>query len=363
MNKKINILKKLDSIFGPFASILLKALFRPRTKASESPSSFLFIRPGGIGDAVLLMPVITEIKKAYPKARIDLLCEKRNHEIFELCKEIDSLFLYDSYKGLIAALKGSYDIVIDSEQWYRLSAIVAYLTRAPIRIGFATNIRKKLFTNPTCYKEDEYEIYNFLRLIDNLVPEPTFKEDRAFISIPDKISKRIEGHLKVAAKKKLVAIFPGGSAPEKRWPAKRFRELTERLTDAGYIIAAIGSKADRTIGDAVTSGLSNSINLCGYLSLPETAALLDRAALLITGDSGIMHIAFAVGTGTLSLFGPGNENKWAPRGDIHHSLSGKIDCRPCTKFGNIPPCRSNIECMLLIDPTKVLNKAIEILER
>lgn len=363
MDKKINVLKKLDSIIGPFAITFARTLFRPRIKSCQVPSSFLFIRPGGIGDAVLLIPAIKEIKKAYPKAKIDILCEKRNHEIFQLCSEIDSVFLYDSARDLTKVLRGRYDIVIDSEQWYRLSAIVAYLTRAPVRIGFATNDRKKLFSKPTRYKEDDYEIYSFFRLLSSLAPDPAFKEERPFIPIPIELSNRIEPHIEKAAGKTLVAIFPGGSVPEKRWPTKRFRELAEKLTHTGYAIAAVGGKADHQLGDEITSGISSAINLCGSLSLPETAALLNRAALLITGDSGIMHIAFGVGTATLSLFGPGNESKWAPRGKIHQALNSNIDCRPCTKFGNIPRCRRNIECMLLIDPTEVLKKAIKLLER
>lgn len=363
MNLKINILKKIDSIIGPLAIETARLLLRPRVRDFEVPSSFLLIRPGGIGDAVLLIPAIKEIKRAYPKARIDLLCEKRNHEIFELCTEINSIFLYDSLAGLTSAFRGRYDVVIDSEQWYRLSAVVAYLTRAPIRIGFATNNRKKLFNNPTIYKEDEHEIDSFFRLAAALIPEPTFDEGTPFISIPDEISKRIESPLKAVLEKRLVAIFPGGSVPEKRWPAERFRKVAERLTGEGYTIAAIGGKADSNLGDEITKGLDSAVNLCGSFSLVETAALLKRAVLLITGDSGILHIALGVGTGTLSLFGPGNEIKWAPRGDIHLTLSSDLACRPCTKFGNIPPCSHNTECMLLIDSTKVFKKAIELLER
>ena len=363
MNKKIYILKKLDSIVGPLAITFVKALFRPRIKAREAPSSFLFIRPGGIGDAVLLIPAIKELKSAFPKARIDLLCEKRNHEIFELCAEIDSIFLYDSLVGLMAILRRRYDVVLDSEQWYRLSAVIAYLTRSPMRIGFSTNERRKLFSDTVSYKEDEHEICSFLRLISPLVPDPAFKNESAFISIPAKISKRVEDHIKAVSEKRLVAILPGGSVPEKRWPVDRFRTVAERLTDAGYAIAAVGGKSDFHLGNEITNGLHSAVNLCGSLSLLETAALLKRAALLITSDSGMMHIAFGIGTGTLSLFGPGNEIKWAPGGDIHLVLSSDLDCRPCTRFGNIPPCRHNIECMLLLEPTKVFKKAIELLER
>lgn len=363
MTKKINILKKLDSIIGPFAITFAKTIFRPRIKASEAPSSFLFIRPGGIGDAVLLMPALKELKRAYPKAKIDLLCEKRNHEIFELCTEIDSIFLYDNLAGLTATFRGKYDVVIDSEQWYRLSAVVAYLTRAPMRIGFSTNDRGELFSDPISYKEDEHEIYSFFRLISPLVPNHAFNEETAFISIPDELSRRVDCALRPLAEKRIVALFPGGSVPEKRWPLERFRELAERLTEAGYAIAVVGGKCDFDLGNKITEGLNSAVNLCGSFSLVETAALLKRAALLITGDSGILHIAFGVGTGTLSLFGPGNEIKWAPGGDIHLSLSSDLDCRPCTKFGTIPPCSRNIECMLLIDSTKVFKKAIELLER
>jgi len=91
--------------------------------------------PAGIGDAVLLIPAIEAVRMKFPDARIDILCEKRNADIFILTKMVNKVYLYDRGLELFKCLRNNYDVVIDTEQWHRLSAIVARMTGTPIRIG------------------------------------------------------------------------------------------------------------------------------------------------------------------------------------------------------------------------------------
>jgi ADP-heptose:LPS heptosyltransferase len=153
---KIELLKTFDKITGKILVSLLSFLTKKKRRSPEIVKNILFIRPGGIGDAVLLLPSIKILRKHYRDARIDILCEKRNAEIFRLCQGINALYLYDKGLGLLQCLQVSYDIVIDTEQWHRLSAVVAYLTKAPVRIGFDTNERGKMFTHKIPYSHDNY---------------------------------------------------------------------------------------------------------------------------------------------------------------------------------------------------------------
>ena len=362
MNKKISFLKKIDSIIGPASVRIVKAFFKPKKRIPDRIDSILIIRPGGIGDAVLLIPSIKMLKVAFPDAFITVLCEKRNFEIFNLSKEVDKILLYDKPLALYSAIAGSYDMVIDTEQWYRLSAIIAYLTRAPLRIGFATNERKLLLSKGITYSQDRYEMESFFDLVDSYTERKRLKEE-TFLSIKDSDAKKAETILESFSGKKVVVLFSGGSIPEKRWSVQKFHHLCRLLAMEGYGLVLIGGNADADDCFELATGIEGITNLCGKLPLSESAAILNQASLLISGDSGIMHIAFALGTATLSLFGPGNEKKWAPRGSSHIVIRRNLDCSPCSRFGDTPRCEKNVECMNLIEVEEVYKRAVEMLER
>ncbi len=357
---KVDLLKTADRAVGPFVIRLLK---KPVGFQLLSPKSILIIRPGGIGDAVLLIPAIRAIKKKYPDAQIDVLAEKRNCGVFSLCPEIRDVYLYDRPKELWTAVRNGYDVVIDTEQWHRLSAVVARLTKAPVSIGYSTNERRKLFTHQIPYSHDDYEAESFLHLIEPVVGKVDFESDRPFLSVPQELTDKARSCLAQLAGRKIIAVFPGGSVPERRWGAERFRKVAMELAGKGYGIVVIGGKEDVADGAVILEGIPGTIDLCGRLSLSETAEVLKEAELLITGDSGIMHTGYGLGVRTLALFGPGIERKWAPRGSNCSIINKHLDCSPCTKFGYTPQCRKNAECMTLISVEEVYGKAIELLKK
>ena len=362
MTNKIKLLKRLDNLLGPIAVPIVKLLFSPRQTVSTVPESILIIRPGGIGDAVLLIPAIQSINETFPQARIDILAEKRNSEVFSLCPAINKLFLYDKPKELLQAIRGRYDAVIDTEQWYRLSAVITYLTGAPLRIGFSTNKRSDLFNNKVSYSQDDHEIESFLHLASQLTKKEAYKTKIPFISLHPAATDYAKSLLKHFSGSKIVALFPGGSTEEKRWQVEKFYELSCKLTKEGYAVVVIGSRDDFSSGEIITNGIPESLNLCGKLSLIESAAVLKEASLLITGDSGIMHLAFGLGSKTVSLFGPGNYGKWAPIGNNHRMVSKDVDCSPCSRFGHTPGCRKGRKCMKLITVDEVFQQAMQLIK-
>ena len=130
MLSKITILKTADSLLGGLAVFASGLFLNPKKTLPDKISNILVIRPGGIGDAVLLIPSLKVLKKQFPDAEIDILAEKRNAGIFRGNKLVNSLYLYDEFKpnGLFAVLKNNYDVVIDTEQWHKLTSVIAYLT-------------------------------------------------------------------------------------------------------------------------------------------------------------------------------------------------------------------------------------------
>lgn len=338
----VRLLKTVDRVVGRIAARL--ASFVPLSMRKEgSVASFLLVRPGGIGDAVLLAPAIIALKQEFPQASITVLAERRNAGAFVLCPQVDRVLRYDIPGQLIEAMRGRYDLVIDTEQWHRLSAVVARLCRPKLLIGFATNERRRLFTHSVFYSHEDYEANSFFHLLAPLgIAMSTVRFP--FLTVPAAAMWGADALLAHLAGKPFVVIFPGASIVEKRWGAERFRQVATAVNRVGYQAVVVGGKDDREQGEVIVSG-GAGLNLAGRTSLAETAAVLARSMLLVSGDSGVLHLAVGLGVRSVSLFGPGIVEKWAPRGEGHIVLNRCLECSPCTEFGTTPPCPYGARCM------------------
>jgi ADP-heptose:LPS heptosyltransferase len=346
----IRLLKKIDQVFGKVSSLYLPSPLKLQFERAVL-DSFLFIRPGGIGDAVHLIPAILSLKNAFPHATIDILAERRNAAVFRLCPEVDQVLLYDCPRDFLSIFRRKYDVIIDTEQWHRLSAVVARLIRSDCKIGFATNERGRMFTHGVGYSQDDYEVESFSHLLTPL--GVAFDLSQPFLQVPLPDRKRAE-KLLAPVTVPFVTLFPGASIPERRWGAKKFGELANRLRGIGMEVVVIGGGEDRAQGEKIVAG--GGLNLAGQTSLTETAAVLQRSALLVSGDSGVLHLAVGLDVPTVSLFGPGIAEKWAPRGDIHRVIDHHLACSPCTRFGTTPPCPIQARCLADIGVDEVLGK-------
>jgi ADP-heptose:LPS heptosyltransferase len=331
--------------------------------SSPSPvSSILLIRPGGIGDAILLLPAIRAIKVAYPRAAIDVLAEKRNGQGFAFSPHIRQIFQYDRGADLWRALRGRYDVVIDTEQWHRLSAIVARSIRSGRKIGFATNERKKLFTHAVPYTHDTYEAHSFFGLLTPLGIKPPAEIKVPFLDIPLSARERAGELLANFRDQPFAVLFPGASIPERRWGWEKFQAVAATLAREGIHSVVVGGREDATDGTRIVTGV-NGLNLAGRTSLVETAAVIAQSAVLVSGDSGVLHLGVGLGIWTVSLFGPGIAKKWAPRGQDHIVLNRHLECSPCTRFGYTPPCAIGARCLQEIPVEDVTTAVLTLLRR
>lgn len=353
---RIALLKFADLKLGAF---LTRVLPKPRSLAWDG-SRFdvvLLIRPGGIGDAIHLIPSIKILQELSPGVEIDILAERRNAGAFALCPGLRRVFLYDRPGQLLRVLRNRYDVVVDTEQWHRLSAVVARMVRSRVKIGYATNERARLFTHAIPYSHDDYEVESFLHLLKPLDVPAVTPPGAPWLQIPIEAQASAGELLGNVAMKPFVAIFPGASIVEKRWPLEYLRQVVEWCLERGVSVVVVGGSEDRGAGDALVSD-ERVINLAGRTSLAETAAIISRALVLVSGDSGVLHIAAGIGCATVALFGPGSPAKWAPRGFRHVVLSRHLPCSPCTRFGYTPPCPIDGRCMKEIAPGDVA-RAVE----
>ncbi|HVY54600.1 MAG TPA: glycosyltransferase family 9 protein [Thermodesulfobacteriota bacterium] len=370
MSWKIEGLKRLDAVLGSISCSASRLIVSPRKEGQKESRRILVIRPGGIGDAVLLHPALAALRNHYGDYMIDMLAEKRNSGIFAGCPYIDNLLLYDRNPRdvLLGVIRGGYDIVIDTEQWHRMTSALAYLTRAPERVGFATNERAELYSRRVSYSHDDYEAVSFLNLVSALTgDEYRFDETKPFLPVTADsdggIGKAVSNFR--AGKKAVFGVFTGATVPERRWGADRFAELAAELSGEGMGIVLVGGAQDTGDASAFSRLQENGslLNLVGKTSLRETASLISELDLFISGDTGLMHIAYGVGTPTVSLFGAGIQKKWAPRGDKNIVINRNEPCSPCTRFGYTPRCPYGVRCLTKISVEEVRDSVFELLRR
>lgn len=340
---RVSLIKKVDSILG---NTLASLLPRPPQVSKNLIESVLFIRPGGIGDALLLAPAIKTFRRHYPDALISVLAEKRNAGAFALIPSVDKLYTYDSFKGVFDISKSRYDLIIDTEQWHRLSAVFARILPSSLKIGFNTNNRSRLFTDRSNYSQGDYEAQSFLNLLIPLGIFEYFDPESSFLDLPEIASMQASEIL--MSKSPYVTIFPGASIRERHWGCAKFNNLARLLSNKGILPVIIGGVDEKLFGEAIVDGTCG-LNFAGKTSLQVTAALISKSELLVSSDSGVLHIGAGLGKKTVSLFGSGIAEKWAPRGNRHKVVNRNIPCSPCTLFGTTPRCNIGVKCLNDID--------------
>lgn len=357
MSFKSSLLKLADAFAGPVACGLLSRTQKTaeHRHADQVEGPVLVIRPGGIGDGIMLIPTLHALRKALPGRPIDILCEARNQEIFKLALPECKTMAYD--KTPLAALRmlrhEGYECVIDTEQFHNFSGVMAALTRAPLRIGFKINThRRGLYTHSVSYDLDGREDVQFGRLLSAALGREVSLPPR-FGIIDAAALPEFPEHLLPSGK--FIALHAGGSIPCKRAPVKELANAcyaVESKLDLKTVI--IGSPADCGYAAELASEIGNGvINRCGRLSLAQTAALCSKATVLLGPDSGIAHLAVAVGTPAIVLFGPSDPAKWGPPEGYGETIQVQLPCSPCSIFGYTKPCL-NYECMTNIKSQPII---------
>lgn len=353
------LLKRADALLGRTAVRLLPAaVSRPLPAAIET---ILIIRPGGIGDGALLAPLVAVLRERFPAATITVLAERRNAGVFRLVPGVTRLLTYDRPVDLAELFRCTYDLLFDTEQWHRLSAVVARLTGAAFSVGFATNERSRLFTQSVSYSHNQYEAQSFLDLLQPLGIQAAFTPGQTFLSVPAEAATELE-HLDAdLSGNDIVSIFPGASIRERLWGTDRFSALAALFRGAGYLPVVVGGGGERPAGEEIAA--AGGVNLAGRTSLAGTACLINRSSLLVSGDSGILHVGVGLGVPTVSLFGPGIAAKWGPRGALDVVVAKGLSCSPCTRFGYTPACPDRVRCLSEISVDDVFGAAIALLNK
>lgn len=373
---KLRLLKRLDGLMGshlcrhmpPSAARngYSKSPWKLQPIPADRMRRILVIRPGGIGDAVLLFPMLAALRDHFAQAAIDVLAERRNADVFRINRLVSSVYSYDhqplaTYRRLRAA---GYQLVIDSEQYHCFSALLANRLEPDYICGFDTAGRGRMQTHRVRYCEQVYEALTFLDLAAAVTERQlTFDPEAPFLEVDQRWLDWADKTLGGPAAQATVVIAPTTSAPQRFWPPLRYASVARRLVDRGLRVVLLGGKDARGAADVIAARLPRgaALNLTGQTSLCQAAGIIKRARLYISADTGTLHIAYGAGTPTVHLFGSGIQCKWAPPGSKYRMINKGLPCSPCTRYGYTPPCPYHAACMDAITVDDVLGVIEEVL--
>jgi heptosyltransferase-2 len=330
-----------------------------------------------IGDAVLTLPAIREVRKAFPDAYIALLVKPLAADIFKGNPDINEIIVYeDRFNSFIGRIKlarllraRGFDAAILLQNAFD-AALITWLAGIPERVGYKRDFRGMLLTKPVPVRMEihgQHQVFYYLDLlIESLNIKPGDVKPQMYLE-DDEIREAVtllNSSLNLTSETPLIGINPGatyGSA--KRWMPERFAEVIERaIRELDCRVVLFGSGSETEIAKDITSQTlfpeSTFLNLAGKTSLRRLAALISECDAFITNDSGPMHIASALRVPVVAIFGSTDSNATGPFGEGHKVVSASIECSPCLKR-ECP--EEHLRCMTDISTNDVFSALKEIL--
>ena len=331
-------------------------------------TSSLVIQTSFIGDTVLTTPLIAELARRGP---VDVVTTPASAGLLTNHPGIRAVVPYDKRKSdrgvrgflrLAGRLRAfSYEAAYMAQGSMR-SAALAVAAGVSRRVGFSTSAGRWLYSDRVEYRDDLHHAARLLRLARPDPSRETEVRPRLYPGIPERgaVDRFLALHGALDPDRPLIALAPGSVWETKRWPF--YADLARALAPRAHIVV-IGSREDADAAAGVCAAAETSLNAAGVLSLLGSAELIRRCQLLITNDSAPQHLASAVDTATLTIFGPTVPNfGFGPL--ARRSATMGIDslaCRPCDRHGPRRCPLGHWRCMRDLTPRDVASRALDIL--
>ena len=364
----------LDRYLGiPLCAAL--RLFSKPAPARPTPKKILFIQLSALGDTILAIPTIRAIRHAFPDAELTILASPTNLNYLAACPYVDRhiRFQKPGHRLISMLRRERFDWAIDLEHWPRLSALLAYATGAPMRIGFSTKgqYRHLLFTETVQHIQGRHEVRNFLSLarqLDCLTQELGLEvwwtdKERAWVH-------EVLAGEGISLEKPLVVLHPEAGRrgePRRRWPQGRYVALANALVARyGAQIVLTGAPDEVAVSEEIADRTKHrAVVLAGRTDVNQLAALFADATLVVSGNCGPMHLAAATGTPVIGLHGPTNFVQWGPWSSDASIVRARVPCSPCLNLGFEYGCQSlhdgTSPCMHIIGVAAVLRECERLL--
>lgn len=353
------VMKLLDRYIG---CPLLFFLGKLRVKASyptinESPR-IMVLKTAAIGDTILMDAVIKEIKSQYPRSEITFVCSKSNLAMVKMLKGIDRVFLFRMNNPLSSLQQvrslGMFDFVLDFAPWARINGLISWIVLAKFKVGFRRRnmYRHYIYDVAVEHRDDLHEIDNYRNILK-----------AARISVHGFIPQLIVNAEmpKIFSKYVVFHMFPGGSSVHLRsWSSNNWIELGRRIgSKYGCKIVFTGGIEDAENATAIAKKVqgegTDAVSIAAKYPLKDIPTILANADLVISVNTGIMHMSAAVNVPLIALHGATSDKRWGPLSDRAVVIKSGEPCQPCISLGFESKCQRPV-CMEHITVDRVWEK-------
>ncbi len=335
-----------------------------------------------VGDAVMTVPALRELRRVLPDAHITLATRSWAEGLFSDADFIDDLLIYDrgarDFRAVLrqtrAWRKARFDLAVLFQNAFE-AALIASAARVPLRTGYATDGRRALLTHSIpipLWKSERHEIFYYLNIIAELETHLDGTSD-ILDRAPDckltvsefrqkEAGEILRAHGVTINSHPLIALCPGSTnSRAKRWPSQRYAALADSFSvEMGANVLLIGSLDELNVSNEVAAQMRHKpIMLTGQTKLAEAVAILSIADLLVTNDTGPAHIAAALNCPTLVIFGPTNPATTRPFSKSAEVICKPPECAPCM----LRDCPIDHRCMTAISPAEVFSRAMAMMRR
>lgn len=341
---------------------------------NASLKNILVVNVNWLGDVIFSSPVFKNLKRHYPEAKITCLCVPRVKDIVQCVPGVDEIIVYDE-KGKDRGLSGKLRIIGELRRrhfdaafflhgsWSR--ALLVYLAGIPVRVGYAKPGRWNLLTHTATKLTDEpHKSDHYLNVLSAY--GLNIEDKLCSLRVPEKAQEEIKEILRaegLGEQEPFVVAHTSGNWDLKRWPQNRWTELIQKISEQlnmKIIISEGPAELEWARQIARATGVS-PIVLAGKTNLPQLMALLQKASLVISADSGPLHMASAVGHKVIGIYGPTMPYSTGPRGQAQTILFHEdVGCNRASCY--FLKCPENI-CMKAVTPAKVFESVKEMLKQ
>lgn len=331
-----------------------------------------------VGDAVMTVPALRELRRVLPHAHITLATRSWAEGLFMDADFLNDLLIYDrrDFRAVAHQMrewrKRSFDLALLFQNAFE-AALISFAARVPVRIGYATEQRGALLTHPLplpSWRSERHEVFYYLNLVAEL--------ERLLYGASDIAEREPEFALNVSETRKaearellssegarmsssIVALCPGSTnSRAKRWPAASYAALADRfITEIGANVVLVGSPDELEVSREVAAQMRHHpLMLTGKTNLAQAVAVLSLADVLVTNDTGPAHIAAALNRPTFVIFGPTDPRTTRPFSNAAEIIRRPPDCAPCM----LRDCPIDHRCMTAITPDEVFMSAARMMK-
>ena len=351
------------------ALAIVATLARPFTRGATEPRRILLLRLERIGDLVMALEAIGDVRALAPAAQIDLVVGSWNAALAQAVPGVTSVETLDAEwlsrdgggLGMPALLRAAwswrirrYDLAINFEPDVR-SNLVAAASGAARIAGWRSGGGGPVLDVALDYDPSAHTSINARRLVQAAFGRTPPESSAPLLKVPEVATAAAAAILRPATGRPLVGVHLNAGRAIKQWPPERFADVAMRLADSrGAAIVTTGGPGDRGLIADLQRALAPRLVIDASVadSLLTSVALLGQLDLLVTGDTGPMHLAAAVGTPVVAVFGPSDPARYATRGSVDRVVRIDLPCSPCNRIrrpparcvGHTPDCLAGITC-------------------